>query len=277
MTNRNNPPIVESCPDGHYCLHGSKCIKNPYQESNYYCDCDEVIFNVDYEGLHCEHKAEVYCTDRSDVNIQEHWFCTNGGVCQTIEGVGTSTSTNGIEWGCDCPDRYEGQYCQFVKGTVPKGWPFNDNGGGGGSGMTGNGFNVGNVVVGTIGVLIVIFGAIIIYKGRSRTLHVLDVGRDLELEADGSVLKDAVSKGMQDLDADGAILREAMELESSSKEVAVSSPREVSFDIDNLQQLNNNNRRNVNQERPDTRQSEGGISYAEESNIMDDNSMMSFT
>ncbi len=271
MTNRNNQ-IVESCPDGHFCLHGSKCIKNPYQESNYYCDCDEVIFNVAYQGLYCEHKAEVYCTDRSDVNKQEHWFCTNGGVCQTIVGVGTSTSTNGIEWGCDCPDQYEGQYCQFVKGTEPKGWPFNDNVGGGSNGLT-----VMNVVVGTIGVILLII-APFVFKGRSRSLNVLDVGRDLELEADGSVLKDAVSKGMQELDADGDILREAMELESSSKEaVAVSSPRDVSFDIDKLQELNNNNRRNMNQERPNTRQSEAGISYAEESNIMDDNSMVSFT
>ena len=111
-----------------------------------------------------------------------------------------------------------------------------------------------------------------------RSLNDLDVGRDLELEADGSVLKDAVSKGMQEFDADGDILREAMELESSSKEaVAVSSPRDVSFDIDKLQEWNNNNRRNMNQERPNTRQSEAGISYAEESNIMDDNSMVSFT
>lgn len=107
---------IETCPDGHHCLNGSKCAQNPYDEGSYYCDCQEDIFEVRYEGLYCEHMAEVYCISHGS---SMHSFCTNGGTC--IEFVGPNGES---QMGCKCPEEYEGSYCQFVRGTQPQGWPF---------------------------------------------------------------------------------------------------------------------------------------------------------
>lgn len=106
---------IETCPDDHHCLNGSKCVENPYSEGSYYCDCDEVVFEAAYEGLRCEHKADVYCVSEG---ISKHTFCTNNGLC--IERVGPDSA----HMGCECPPEYEGSFCQFVKGTTPSGWPF---------------------------------------------------------------------------------------------------------------------------------------------------------
>mmetsp|Transcript_4582 Transcript_4582/g.8840 ORF Transcript_4582/g.8840 Transcript_4582/m.8840 type:complete len:206 (+) Transcript_4582:223-840(+) len=115
MSSAGNDSQIEICPDGHRCLNGSKCVENPYDKGGYYCDCQEYIFEVRYEGLYCEHKAEVYCTSHGSFT---HSFCTNGGVC--VDYVGPDQS----HMGCKCPGEYEGTYCQFVRGTMPEGWPY---------------------------------------------------------------------------------------------------------------------------------------------------------
>lgn len=74
MSSARNDSQMEVCPDGHHCLNGSKCTENPYDEGSYYCDCEEYVFEVRYEGLYCEHKAEVYCTENgSSTNL----FCVS--------------------------------------------------------------------------------------------------------------------------------------------------------------------------------------------------------
>mmetsp|Transcript_7962 Transcript_7962/g.11361 ORF Transcript_7962/g.11361 Transcript_7962/m.11361 type:complete len:239 (-) Transcript_7962:335-1051(-) len=107
---------IETCKDGHVCFNGSKCVENPYDEGNYFCDCQESIWDAAYEGLRCEHKAEVYCTESG---ISKKAFCTNGGTCIAI------VTPDEAHLGCDCPDEYEGTYCQFVKGSRPDKWPYN--------------------------------------------------------------------------------------------------------------------------------------------------------
>lgn len=108
---------MESCSDGHHCFNGSKCVENPYEEGSFYCDCDEVVFEARYEGLYCEHKAEVYCVKEG---ASKHSFCTNGGTCQEYVGPDEAHIS------CQCPSEYEGPHCQFVKGTKPDGWPFSN-------------------------------------------------------------------------------------------------------------------------------------------------------
>lgn len=232
---------IETCPDQHHCENGSKCVENPYKEKSYYCDCDEVIFDVNYEGLFCEHRAEVYCTDRADVTIQEHWFCTNGGVCSTEPSSG--------KLGCSCPDEYEGTYCQFAKGTKPEGYPFTSNKV---STMSNSGPIIGAVVGSLVTLLVMsVVGAAIVFRHRNvkknlRTTVVSDPS--LELEADGSVLKDSMASPTSV--ANTQIHTEQMEMASHRR---ISPPL-----------------------RPGTAQSEAGLSYCEEGDD-DDNSMMSFT
>lgn len=106
----------EVCEDGHRCENGSICVENPYNEGKFYCDCDEVIFDDKYEGLSCEHIATQYCS--MDKLISKNSFCTNEGQC-IAHG-----DAEEAHWVCECPSGYEGNHCQFVKGSKPDGWPF---------------------------------------------------------------------------------------------------------------------------------------------------------
>mmetsp|Transcript_7555 Transcript_7555/g.11526 ORF Transcript_7555/g.11526 Transcript_7555/m.11526 type:complete len:238 (+) Transcript_7555:102-815(+) len=232
---------IETCPDNHHCLNGSKCVQNPYDEGSYYCDCNEVIWDVRYEGLFCEHKESVYCGGLEN-GISEHWFCTNGGTCITEQRAGS-----GSAWGCDCPNDYEGTYCQFVRGSKPKGYPYTNNSISD-TKQKGSSSPVAGAVVGSLVTILVIatIGAAVYYRrklGYNRSSDGGVTGKDLELEMDGSSMKDVVSKSMQE---------------------AAHSPGA-------------NWSKNVSQEeRPNTRQSEAGLSYAD-SEFDEDNSMLSLT
>lgn len=157
----NGPPgsegIVE-CPDGHRCENGSLCVENPYDEGNYYCDCDAAFLNAAYQGLYCEHEATEYCSYKGAVSRNS--FCTNGGKC--IAEVGE----NEAHLGCDCPEEYQGDHCQFVKGTQPEGWPYTNeqpqnpdasigtkSSGGGGGGMSGGA--IFGIIVAVVAVVLV--------------------------------------------------------------------------------------------------------------------------
>jgi hypothetical protein len=246
---------IETCPDNHHCENGSKCVHNPYDDGSYYCDCDEVIWDVHYEGLFCEHKAEIYCTDPKDV-LTEHWFCTNGGTCSIETKAGKDSN-----WKCDCPEKYEGSYCQFVKGSRPEGYPFtnnnNNNNNNSLSALPASKGVSSGAVVGWF-VTVAVFAAIgvalfIRYKSSrsgtngsqaQRQNKDIVTGRDLELDADGSLLTAAVSKSMQEA---------AVEATTQNKT--------------RMEMVEKN-------QRPGT-----GLSYAPDDNDKpdDDSSMMSFT
>ena len=202
--------FFEICADGHHCENGSKCVENQYDEGNYYCDCDEVVFNSAYEGLRCEHEATVYCTFNEAISKKS--FCTNGGECEAL------VNAEEAHLGCVCPDNYEGAHCQYVKGTKPDGWPYNK----GGIIMAKNGTPTntpgGKGMHGGIIALIVIFcltfvSAIgyLLYKQKMQSSQEIAsgddfhdsgaspniTGKDLHLEADGSGLKETVESQYQ--------------------------------------------------------------------------------
>jgi len=192
---------METCPDDHHCLNGSKCVENPYREGSYYCDCQEVDFEAAYEGLRCEHRADVYCVSEG---VSKHSFCTNGGICMEIVGPDMA------HMGCECPDDYDGAFCQFVKGSRPKGYPFVTTQTIGSHGTqqqmsamdkrTNSGAVAGGVVVGiAIGFIVVGLAVYLIPRYRQRYFESVATseedllgppidnadGRDLCIEADG--------------------------------------------------------------------------------------------
>merc|ERR1740139_45514 len=105
---------INQCLDGHRCENGSICIENSYDEGNFYCDCDSADIPSVFEGLYCEHEATEFCSD--DGGLSKVSFCTNHGRCKKTVGYDDQHP------GCICPSGYEGEHCQFVRGTMPKDW-----------------------------------------------------------------------------------------------------------------------------------------------------------
>lgn len=204
-------PSVETCPDGHHCMNGSKCVENPMDETAYYCDCQESVFEARYEGLYCEHQADVYCIASG---IHKHSFCTNGGEC--IEYV----SSEEAHMGCKCPSDYEGSYCQYVKGTKPEGWPYTNDKPTLNVNTTSN---MGNII-GTF-VVIMVIGIILsalFYKnclnGESEEYSGV-TGEDLNLEADGSELKSQMQSQSKHGETDKERLMSSCDEEEADSEV----------------------------------------------------------
>ncbi len=257
MSMSNN--YIERCPDNHHCENGSQCVQNPYDNGSYYCDCNEVIWDVRYEGLRCEHKVEIYCTGPNDRGLDE-WFCLNGGICHM-----NSDTEDKQQWACKCKEEYEGSFCQFVKGSKPKGYPFNQQqkhsyGGSFAAGMIGS--LVTLLVIGAVAV-------VIFYRRREETERFIEnfTRKDMKRsEEDGALMKDSVAKSMRqaNIEAFGKMNK----LEGN---IVTPSGDEI---------INNESRiiKVIEQPRPSTQQSEAGISYAEEVDFKnDDNSMLSFT
>ena len=69
---------------------------------------------IKFAGVYCEHQATSYCQSGSQTSA--HAFCTNGGECK--RSVGRSEQ----HAGCKCPGGYEGDFCQFIKGSRPSDW-----------------------------------------------------------------------------------------------------------------------------------------------------------
>lgn len=236
------------CPDGHRCFNGSLCTENPYDEGSYYCDCQESITDKAVAGLSCEHVATAYCTYDKEVSMTS--FCTNHGSCKALVSSGEA------HLGCDCPADYEGEHCQFVKGTTrPNNWPGAQGDGTAQSWGSNNGGNeklsggVTAVIVLICLGLVGVVGYFVHQKKRTMSTTVI-ASPDLQLEADGEVLQRAVESGVHksgngtsaefELDADGDVLREAVKSKSpaaisnttSMEDVDVSSPNGSQDDDD---------------------------------------------
>ncbi|EJK48924.1 hypothetical protein THAOC_32240 [Thalassiosira oceanica] len=108
------------CDDGTICENNSQCIPHPIKEGKYICDCLAVnnvakakggldVALEQFAGIYCEHKATSYCT-------KAHAFCTNGGECKLSVGKKEKHA------GCKCPSGYEGEFCQFIEGSMPSDW-----------------------------------------------------------------------------------------------------------------------------------------------------------
>lgn len=191
------------CADGHRCENGAICTENPYDEGAFYCDCDEALFDQAVAGLYCEHGATTYCTFNQEISRIS--FCTNEGTCKV------SVSPEEAHLGCDCPSNYEGEHCQFVKGTKPEGWPFDGSNQGETSSQIGyptlvdkrNARNDEGLHAGIIAVIVLVVLGIVgsaayfVYtkqkKAEPLAKETVKIP-DLALEADGSVLQQAVNE-----------------------------------------------------------------------------------
>mmetsp|Transcript_8191 Transcript_8191/g.11252 ORF Transcript_8191/g.11252 Transcript_8191/m.11252 type:complete len:224 (-) Transcript_8191:206-877(-) len=183
---------ITQCPDGHFCLNGSLCQEIEGDEGNYFCDCD-VAFDKKgnaFQGLKCQHKATVYCT--YDEAVSKKSFCTNGGTCLA------EIASKEAHVGCRCGDNYEGEHCQFVKGTRPDGWPYNQqseagspSSGGGGGGSNG-GVIFGIILAVLVLFAIIVFVALRIVKKKNENKALAGSGAVPELDPDGGKLQEAM-------------------------------------------------------------------------------------
>mmetsp|Transcript_26354 Transcript_26354/g.33709 ORF Transcript_26354/g.33709 Transcript_26354/m.33709 type:complete len:284 (-) Transcript_26354:250-1101(-) len=109
---------INECNDGTICENSSPCISHPTKEGAYMCDCFQAHGGsnslIKYAGVYCEHPATSYC--ETGVDTSAHAFCTNGGTCIR------SVSKTEVHAGCDCPRGYDGNYCQFIQGSMPSDW-----------------------------------------------------------------------------------------------------------------------------------------------------------
>ena len=169
-----------------------------------------------FEGLYCEHEATSYCSD--DGSVSRTSFCTNGGSC--IELVGDEKAG----FACDCPAAYIGDHCQFIAGSQPEDWDtpaFSVTNEGSGSGSKG-----GAIAGLTIGLIVVIIAAAFFAKKRPeafREAFFRKKGEDSDDAAVAAVDEESKSPtkstGSRDelqLDADGGVLKEALSEEKSS-------------------------------------------------------------
>ena len=214
---------TNECPDGTICENKSNCMPHPYKEGSYMCDCLAEAVETNVAGIYCEHKATSTCG-------HDLAFCTNGGDC--IVQVGK----NEEHAGCKCPKGYEGNYCQFIQGSMPSDWTLdnymhpalitayntNDN----------SGANVLGIVVGAGIGFVVIAGILIMYlycgfedlrAKLRRTEKELDTARGDVASANAassefiggkSVYKKKTSTGHfvtpDSLEADGGVLQDAL-------------------------------------------------------------------
>ena len=256
---------IQTCPDNHHCLNGSQCVQNPYEKGSYYCDCNEVIWDVRYEGLHCEHKAEIYCTGPNVKDLDE-WFCTNGGTCH-IKSNGEEENS---QWACKCPDEFEGSFCQFVKGSKPNGYPFKQQS----NNQSSGGSFVGGMIGSLVTLLVIGTVAFAIFFRRKKDVVSTSHDEELQLDADGALLNVAIAKSMQQAAVEAHVIENNGHFNnrSQSESVATTGMKNKGESKGEEQQVENVAKR------PDTRQSEAGLSYAEEEHFKnDDNSMLSFT
>jgi len=107
---------LNECDDGTICENRSTCVRHPYKEGKYVCDCLAASNDIFFAGLYCEHKATDYCGKFGNNNPT---FCTNNGTCRK------SVGKNEEHVACQCPSGYVGDYCQFVEGSKPSDWELN--------------------------------------------------------------------------------------------------------------------------------------------------------
>ena len=76
--------LMEDCPNGLTCEHGSTCVAlgNGGETDSYSCDCSTTIGSAFFAGLTCEYVAREYCAYGPDSSES---FCTNGD-CKEIRG-----------------------------------------------------------------------------------------------------------------------------------------------------------------------------------------------
>lgn len=164
-----------------------------------FCGCSDIASSTNvYAGLSCEHEATVFCNPTNDVSHIS--YCVNDGTCVKNE------DSNGMHYGCDCGDKYTGDYCEYVVSqTVPDDWakdvssvsddsdPYPLAGSlNGKQEPTNVGAIVGGVLGAVVVLIIILLGAVWYRRHRFTEPHEISskTTADLQLEPDGSTLRD---------------------------------------------------------------------------------------
>ena len=115
------------CDDGLRCSNGAKCVEERLLENMFTCDCSAIRSNHAYAGRYCEFQATEYCQLNPGEQVgYQLSFCVNGGTCKKNYNVATYVEHKG----CKCADGYEGDYCEYIKGSAPRPFlPGSDNSG----------------------------------------------------------------------------------------------------------------------------------------------------
>eukprot|EP00591_Stephanopyxis_turris_P008387 CAMPEP_0195510814 /NCGR_PEP_ID=MMETSP0794_2-20130614/3342_1 /TAXON_ID=515487 /ORGANISM="Stephanopyxis turris, Strain CCMP 815" /LENGTH=404 /DNA_ID=CAMNT_0040638307 /DNA_START=33 /DNA_END=1247 /DNA_ORIENTATION=+ len=115
---------VEYCGDmEHKCYNGGMCVKAkdmgaPMGEYTYLCDCSTAGGDSSpdtYAGLYCENLAQS-CHIKQKHHDKAYSYCANGGVCKEMV-----SKSQKVHKGCDCPEGYEGESCEYELGKNPFG------------------------------------------------------------------------------------------------------------------------------------------------------------
>lgn len=98
-----------------YCQNASICLVAD-DSSKFECDCNFSFQQLKkvVAGSLCQYEATMFCMvgkkDDSTPVKNTISFCTNNGTCKQMIKFGDSHQ------GCDCPDGFEGSYCEFRNG-----------------------------------------------------------------------------------------------------------------------------------------------------------------
>ena len=107
-------------PQPHPFIYFVSVLVVPYSSLiQFFCDCDAGTLIGDVEGVIKEQDrfAGLYCEYPATSHCKKGGFCVNGGRC-----VGRRYKEGEFEM-CDCAGtNYEGEHCEFVRGSQPPGW-----------------------------------------------------------------------------------------------------------------------------------------------------------
>ncbi|CAJ1892957.1 unnamed protein product [Cylindrotheca closterium] len=112
---------LDVCPGGeHVCLHGSKCVainESDPDTLEHKCDCEDSFDSINqFAGKYCQFESTDMCTKNGKPGLSnaKNAFCVNGGKCKS-----TVDDDQQRHPGCDCPDKYTGDHCEFIVGREP--------------------------------------------------------------------------------------------------------------------------------------------------------------
>lgn len=106
--------------EDHFCLNGVACSPDNTAfdgiMKKFACACDQNEDEISQMlvGRFCEYAVTEFCTN--DNARHSRSFCTNGGRCKHH-----NEHSDSEHHGCCCPEGYEGEFCQFPKGTLKEG------------------------------------------------------------------------------------------------------------------------------------------------------------
>jgi len=100
--------LTTTCPDGHLCQNGGRCIEIPSSFGNYICDCQSITELIPFEGDECQYPATSLCS----VDPPYTSFCVNGGACVSLSPLAIGHSP------CVCQEDFTGVHCEIPNPAI---------------------------------------------------------------------------------------------------------------------------------------------------------------